>query len=323
MQKICPNYHARIAENANKCPFYQYTFDMNDDFADTIEMPVLMNEIKDRDDEMKIYKGINKSTNQNTSNTNTNNDETIIMSDAHQQENEKRKNGRFSFGKSKKTSSSSDNQEPSRRNTNTNKNFLNAYFNYLVAYLKNPLQIPNFKQDNPRSNHGITSLFVLSIFNAISFTFLANYFVTHYEWFADLSVLPNLNFNFIAWRFGLKTFVFLLISLWLLPILSHFIREKLTKERIANSAWLDHFYGMNSFTVIIALICFLISLLAPLIFTIIVLLIVLLQIALLLITFTISLIQGQVTHRATMFYSIIASLTIFFVLEIFLVGLVY
>jgi len=322
MQKTCPNCHASIAENSNICPFCQFSFDIDEDFADTIEIPVINNKTIDRDDNVKIYKEENtfeEDLNENTEDF----DKTVIRPTSQETQEEKTKNGRFSFGKNKKAKSDSDFDGPSRRNANANQNFLSGYFNYLVSYLKHPLQKPDFNLVNNRSNYGITSLLVLAVGNAISFTFLANYFVTHYEWFADLSVLPNLDFNFVAWRFGLKTFVFLLISLWILPILSHFIREKLTKEKIPNSAWLDHYYGMNSFTVVIAFICFLISLLAPLIFTIIVLLIVLLQIALLLITLTMALMQGKVTNQSKLFYSILASLTVFFVLEIFLVGLVY
>src|SRR5699024_4863647 len=90
-----------------------------------------------------------------------------------------------------------------------------------------------------------------------------------------------------AWRFGLKTFVFLIICLWLLPAIIHLFNRNNESEKMSNNVWLTHLFGMNSISVVVAIICFLSSLLAPLIFMIIVLLLTLMQIALLIITMTI------------------------------------
>lgn len=313
---ICPNCHANVPEDAQTCPNCRYIFVNyeDEDFSDTIEIPVedtryedtISNSFDSTDldnDDSPIKQAVNYKTNNDQSN----------------KQEEKKSKRFFSFGKAKKKTPNQDG--PSRSNQKQDKNYVASYLQYLAAYIKDPMR--QFEQGKFNPNHGFTSLLLLAILNAISFTSLANYFVTHYEWFADLSVLPNLNFDFIAWRFGLKTFVFLVVSLWLLPAITHFFKKQVFEETMHNNEWLTHYYGMNSFTVVIAIICFLFSLLAPLIFLMIVLLITLLQVAMLIITLTISIIQASKVQTRKNFYNIFTILMIFFILEVFLVGLIY
>src|SRR5699024_19078 len=115
-------------------------------------------------------------------------------------------------------------------------------------------QSPTTNELNKNPNHGITSLLLLAILNTVSITSLANYLVSHYEWFADLSVLPNLNFEFVAWRFGLKTFVFLIICLWLLPAIIHLFNRNNESEKMINNLWLTIILVINNISVFVTII---------------------------------------------------------------------
>lgn len=320
---ICPNCHATIPDNAEICPNCNHIivrYD-NDDSFDTIEIPLdslnvdSTNEVSASKQSYAEYADT-----ETAANDNSNPNKTVASAESKS----KSKKSFFPFGKQKQHNKDDQkNSGPSRRNQKQGQNYFTAYLSYLVSYLKNPMQLPKYDDNSFNPNHGITSLLILSILNAISFTSLANYFVTHYEWFADLSVLPNLNFDFIAWRFGLKTFVFLIISLWLLPAITHFFNQNKGKVKVHNNAWLTHYYGINSINIVLSIICFLFSLLAPLIFITIVLLFILLQVSLIIISTAISLLQTSETNNHKTFYSIIAVFAIFFVLEVFLVGLIY
>lgn len=311
---ICPNCQLAIPSNAEICPHCDHIIinrDLDDDIHDTIEIPAtrFTNEGIERDDQYSIHEEMNNSPIQDTTSKNT--------------EDKKARKPFFSFGKNNKQNKNNEDEGPSRRKNKQAGNHLTSYITYLLSYIKKPIQSPSTNELNENPNHGITSLLLLAILNTVSITSLANYFVSHYEWFADLSVLPNLNFEFVAWRFGLKTFVFLIISLWLLPAIIHLFNRNNESEKMSNNVWLTHFFGMNSLSVVVAFICFLSSLLAPLIFMIVVLLLSLMQISLLIITMTIHFLQSGNVNKSKAFYSILGVLLLFFLAVIFLVGLIY
>ena len=311
---ICPNCQSAIPSNAQICPQCDHIMinrDMDDNLHDTIEIPTARysNEMTEHDDQYTSYEELNNSPIQDTTNKDKGDKKT--------------KKSFFSFGKNHKQDKKNEDEGPSRRKNKKAENRLTSYINYLLSYIKKPIQSPSSNEFNDNPNHGITSLLLLAILNTISITSLANYFVSHYEWFADLSVLPNLDFDFVAWRFGLKTFVFLIITLWLLPAIIHLFNRNNASEKISNNVWLTHFFGMNSISVVVAFICFLISLLSPLFFMIIVLLFSLMQIALLIITLSIHFLQSGNVNKSKAFYSILSVLLLFFIAVIFLVGLIY
>ncbi|WP_413539326.1 zinc ribbon domain-containing protein [Aerococcus viridans] len=319
---ICPNCQSTIPTDTKICPNCDYIFthrDSDDDFHDTIEIPAAsyVDTIYDKDDHFEAYKEHQTSAIQNAAYAGGN-------TDSYDNKDEKKaKKPLFSFGKINKKTKATDNGGPSRRQNKQDGNRLTSYAAYLLSYIKKPIQSPTTNELNKNPNHGITSLLLLAILNTVSITSLANYLVSHYEWFADLSVLPNLNFEFVAWRFGLKTFVFLIISLWLLPAMIHLFNRNNEPEKMSNNVWLTHFFGMNSISVIVAIVCFLSSLLAPLIFMIFVLLLTLMQVALLIITMTIHFLQSGNVNKSKAFYSILGVLLLFFLAVIFLVGLIY
>ncbi|MEY8370693.1 hypothetical protein AAK938_03995 [Aerococcaceae bacterium 50-4] len=315
---ICPNCQSNIPTDAKICPHCDYILTNHgvvDDLYDTIEIPT-----------PSISGGAFDDSNQ--SDADDNHQSSPIRDAAHADvekvttnEESKTKKKFFSFGKSNKKSD--EDAGPSRRKNKQSGNHVTSYLAYLLSYIKKPIQSPSTNELNENPNHGITSLLLLAILNTVSITSLANYLVSHYEWFADLSVLPNLNFEFVAWRFALKTFVFLIITLWLLPAIIHGFNRNNESEKMSNNVWLTHFFGMNSISVVVAVICFLSSLLAPLIFMVIVLLLTLMQIALLIITMTIHFLQSGNVNKSKAFYTILAVLLVFFLAVIFLVGLIY
>lgn len=323
---ICPNCQSTIPTDTKICPNCDYIFthrDPDDDFHDTIEIPAASyaDTIYDKDDQFEAYKEHQTSTIQNAAYAGDNTDSYDSKDD--NKDEKKAKKPLFSFGKINKKTKATDNGGPSRRQNKQDGNRLTSYAAYLLSYIKKPIQSPTTNELNKNPNHGITSLLLLAILNTVSITSLAYYLVSHYEWFADLSVLPNLNFEFVAWRFGLKTFVFLIISLWLLPAMIHLFNRNNESEKMSNNVWLTHFFGMNSISVIVAIVCFLSSLLAPLIFMIFVLLLTLMQVALLIITMTIHFLQSGNVNKSKAFYSILGVLLLFFLEVIFLVGLIY
>ena len=323
---ICPNCQSTIPTDTKICPNCDYIFthrDSDDDFHDTIEIPAASyaDTIYDKDDRFEAYKEHQTSAIQNAAYVGDNTDSYDSKDD--NKDEKKAKKPLFSFGKINKKTKATDDGGPSRRQNKQDGNRLTSYAAYLLSYIKKPIQSPTTNELNKNPNHGITSLLLLAILNTVSITSLANYLVSHYEWFADLSVLPNLNFEFVAWRFGLKTFVFLIISLWLLPAMIHLFNRNNESEKMSNNVWLTHFFGMNSISVIVAIVCFLSSLLAPLIFMIFVLLLTLMQIALLIITMTIHFLQSGNVNKSKAFYSILGVLLLFFLAVIFLVGLIY
>jgi len=323
---ICPNCQSTIPTDTKICPNCDYIFthrDSDDDFHDTIEIPAAsyVDTIYDKDDHFEAYKEHQTSAIQNAAYAGGNTDSYDSKDD--NKDEKKAKKPLFSFGKINKKTKATDNGGPIRRQNKQDGNGLTPYAAYLLSYIKKPIQSPTTNELNKNPNHGITSLLLLAILNTVSITSLANYLVSHYEWFADLSVLPNLNFEFVAWRFGLKTFVFLIISLWLLPAMIHLFNRNNESEKMSNNVWLTHFFGMNSISVIVAIVCFLSSLLAPLIFMIFVLLLTLMQVALLIITMTIHFLQSGNVNKSKAFYSILGVLLLFFLAVIFLVGLIY
>lgn len=323
---ICPNCQSTIPTDTKICPNCDYIFthrDPDDDFHDTIEIPAASyaDTIYDKDDRFEAYKEHQTSAIQNAAYVGDNTDSYDSKDD--NKDEKKAKKPLFSFGKINKKTKAIDNGGPSRRQNKQDGNRLTSYIAYLLSYIKKPIQSPTTNELNKNPNHGITSLLLLAILNTVSITSLANYLVSHYEWFADLSVLPNLNFEFVAWRFGLKTFVFIIISLWLLPAMIHLFNRNNESEKMSNNVWLTHFFGMNSISVIVAIVCFLSSLLAPLIFMIFVLLLTLMQVALLIITMTIHFLQSGNVNKSKAFYSILGVLLLFFLAVIFLVGLIY
>lgn len=323
---ICPNCQSTIPTDTKICPNCDYIFthrDPDDDFHDTIEIPAASyaDTIYDKDDRFEAYKEHQTSAIQNAAYVGDNTDSYDSKDD--NKDEKKAKKPLFSFGKINKKTKATDNGGPSRRQNKQDGNRLTSYIAYLLSYIKKPIQSPTTNELNKNPNHGITSLLLLAILNTVSITSLANYLVSHYEWFADLSVLPNLNFEFVAWRFGLKTFVFIIISLWLLPAMIHLFNRNNESEKMSNNVWLTHFFGMNSISVIVAIVCFLSSLLAPLIFMIFVLLLTLMQVALLIITMTIHFLQSGNVNKSKAFYSILGVLLLFFLAVIFLVGLIY
>lgn len=323
---ICPNCQSTIPTDTKICPNCDYIFthrDPDDDFHDTIEIPAASyaDTIYDKDDRFEAYKEHQTSAIQNAAYVGDSTDSYDSKDD--NKDEKKAKKPLFSFGKINKKTKATDNGGPSRRQNKQDGNRLTSYIAYLLSYIKKPIQSPTTNELNKNPNHGITSLLLLAILNTVSITSLANYLVSHYEWFADLSVLPNLNFEFVAWRFGLKTFVFIIISLWLLPAMIHLFNRNNESEKMSNNVWLTHFFGMNSISVIVAIVCFLSSLLAPLIFMIFVLLLTLMQVALLIITMTIHFLQSGNVNKSKAFYSILGVLLLFFLAVIFLVGLIY
>lgn len=323
---ICPNCQSTIPTDTKICPNCDYIFthrDPDDDFHDTIEIPAASyaDTIYDKDNRFEAYKEHQTSAIQNAAYVGDSTDSYDSKDD--NKDEKKAKKPLFSFGKINKKTKATDNGGPSRRQNKQDGNRLTSYIAYLLSYIKKPIQSPTTNELNKNPNHGITSLLLLAILNTVSITSLANYLVSHYEWFADLSVLPNLNFEFVAWRFGLKTFVFLIISLWLLPAMIHLFNRNNESEKMSNNVWLTNFFGMNSISVIVAIVCFLSSLLAPLIFMIFVLLLTLMQIALLIITMTIHFLQSGNVNKSKAFYSILGVLLLFFLEVIFLVGLIY
>ena len=323
---ICPNCQSTIPADAKICPNCDYILthrDSDDDLHDTIEIPAasFADTTYGEDDQFAAYEGVQTSPIQNAAYASGNTDSSDSNNDNKGEK--KAKKPLFSFGKNNKKTKDTDNDGPSRRQNKQDGNRLTSYIAYLLSYIKKPIQSPTTNELNKNPNHGITSLLILAVLNTVSITSLANYFVSHYEWFADLSVLPNLNFEFVAWRFGLRTFVFLIISLWLLPAIIHLFNRHNESQRMSNNVWLTHFFGMNSISVIVAIVCFLSSLLAPLIFMIIVLLLTLMQITLLIITVTIHFLQSGNVNKSKAFYSILGVLLLFFLAVIFLVGLIY
>lgn len=324
---ICPNCQSTILADTKICPNCDYIFthrESNDDLHDTIEIPAASfadTVYDDEDDHHEGYEEYQTSPIQNEAYANGNTDSSDSNGD--NKDEKKAKKPLFSFVKNNKKTKATDKGGPSRRQNKQDGNRLTSYIAYLLSYIKKPIQSPTTNELNKNPNHGITSLLLLAILNTVSITSLANYLVSHYEWFADLSVLPNLNFEFVAWRFGLKTFVFLIICLWLLPAIIHLFNWNNESEKMSNNVWLTHFFGMNSISVVVAIICFLSSLLAPLIFMIIVLLLTLMQIALLIITMTIHFLQSGNVSKSKAFYTILGVLLLFFLAIIFLVGLIY
>ena len=323
---ICPNCQSTIPADAKICPNCDYILthrDSDDDLHDTIEIPAasFADPTYGEYDQFAAYEGVQTSPIQNAAYASGNTDSSDSNNDNKGEK--KAKKPLFSFGKNNKKTKDTDNDGPSRLQNKQDGNRLTSYIAYLLSYIKKPIQSPTTNELNKNPNHGITSLLILAVLNTVSITSLANYFVSHYEWFADLSVLPNLNFEFVAWRFGLKTFVFLIISLWLLPAIIHLFNRHNESQKMSNNVWLTHFFGMNSISVIVAIVCFLSSLLAPLIFMIIVLLLTLMQITLLIITVTIHFLQSGNVNKSKAFYSILGVLLLFFLAVIFLVGLIY
>lgn len=313
---ICPNCQSTIPSDSKICPNCDYIFtnyDQDDHLHDTIEIPTISAAENhfDSDDFEENIQVEESSPIKNAANS------------ASDKEKNKNKKSFFSFGKKNKKSNHQESDGPSRRQNKQEGNRITSYIAFLMSYIKKPVQMPTNNEPNENPNHGITSLLLLAILNTVSITALANYLVTHYEWFADLSVLPNLNFEFVAWRFALKTFVFLIISLWLMPAIIHVFNRNNESEKMSNNAWLTYFFGMNSISVVVAVICFLSSLLAPLIFMIIVLLLTLMQIALLIITMTIHFLQSGNVNKSKAFYNILGVLLLYFLAVIFLVGLIY
>ncbi|MCZ0716986.1 hypothetical protein [Aerococcus kribbianus] len=213
-----------------------------------------------------------------------------------------------------------ENSRKSQKN-NYRKGSLANYWHYLMTGLKAPFS--DHKASSPHPYYGLWTLLLISIFNSISITATSNHFISTYQWFANISILPGLSFRFIAWLFAIQVFFFLLISLWLLPAFIYVIKNKLFQEETDLTLWLSEFYSHNVLLVFLSALALIMSLLAPYVFFIVVIFLLLLQIGILLMTTVMTLLLYQDQVKLPIFYWILVVFIVYLVTEIILINLIF
>lgn len=202
------------------------------------------------------------------------------------------------------------------------KNYFSRYLSYVKAYLKQPF--PEFA--HPQANnsfHGLTTILLISLFNTISLTAVANYFVSRYDWFANISILPNVSFTFTPWLFAIKTFFFLVISLWLLPFVIHCFKKIIYKEETDSAIWLSEFMGMNVFSLTLSFIGLLMALLAPLLFFVVILFLLIIQLVILNMAAVVSFTPYSNQRVIPLFYIILGAFFTNVLIEFILFSLIF
>lgn len=192
-----------------------------------------------------------------------------------------------------------------------------------LAHLRNPIK--SIQQEENQSNiYGLIALTLLALLNAISFTSLFRFVLSHYDWLSSLSILPQLDISFVPWVFFLKTFVFGFVWLWLIAAMTHFFVSFIFKQKIANTQWLSIFFGINTLSLPVSLLASILSLFAPLLTSIFIVFLLLLELATLL--FSIPLLYYMYITKVKMvnnYYSSIITIAVVILAGFLLGNIIY
>lgn len=197
-----------------------------------------------------------------------------------------------------------------------------GYFRYIYLHLRNPFPETNYPETN-KEFHGSLSLMLIAIFNTLTVTGIANYFIRNYEWLSNISILPNLRFQFTPWLFALQSLLYIIVSLWLLPVIIQFLNKKVFKIAAEKKYWLSQYFGANSLALVFAFLAFILSLFAPLLFFIVNVFLLLMQLTVFVVTTTIYFLRLTNTTKISSYYWIILNLMIYIILEMVLFTLIF
>lgn len=199
---------------------------------------------------------------------------------------------------------------------------ITGYFRYLYLHLRNPFPETNYPETN-KDFHGSLTLMLIAIFNTLTVTGIANYFIRNYEWLSNISILPNLRFQFTPWLFALQSLIYFVVSLWLLPVMIQFLNKKVFKVDSDKRYWLSQYFGANSLALMLAFLAFILSLFAPLLFFIVNVFLILMQLTVFAVTTTMYFLRLNNTTRISSYYWIILIFIFYIILEMVLFTLIF
>ncbi len=197
------------------------------------------------------------------------------------------------------------------------------FFRCFLAFLKNPIKnIQNPSYIN--SYYGVAMLVILTLTNTVTLTAMANFAFSNYAWLSSISILPNIDYYFNPWLFFIQALVYFFVMFWLIAAISQATMRLIFKLDQSNLEWLTRFMGMNSLTVVLAILAMLCSLIAPLLFSILVLFLMLLEFIVFLISIPLLyyLYESRVSW-INRYYAALIAIACFVLLNIFLVNIIF
>lgn len=209
-----------------------------------------------------------------------------------------------------------------RQATRPNRKHLTSYLRSIYRHIRNPFPAKDADVAH-REFHGWLSLLLIAIFNTFTIAGIASYFINNYEWLANMSILPDLNFQFMPWLFAAQSFIFFIVSLWLLPALLQLMNKKIFKVTISNKMWLSHYFAANSLALLLSVLALVLSLIAPLLFFVVNVFLLLSQLIVFVVTTTIYILRVANRTRLPDYYWIIFLLLAYVIIEMILLTLIY
>ncbi|WP_025730847.1 zinc ribbon domain-containing protein [Atopobacter phocae] len=162
-------------------------------------------------------------------------------------------------------------------------------FSDYFVYLKNYLLEPSFKRRTRRTEntyHGYITLVLTVLFSASAFTRLVTGFISQYNFFANISILPAFDANPDPIWLWVKSIVFFTLFYFGLIVLSYFLKRIFLKRKHAFHYWVTQFEGTNTIALLISLTAFVLALIAPVFLSSLIIFLLLMTLATYFTTFT-------------------------------------
>lgn len=115
-------------------------------------------------------------------------------------------------------------------------------------------------------NFGWITGILIIFFNTIAISCLAHFSFSHFQWFANISLLPDLNLAFNPWLFTLKSFLFILLLLVLYTAVGFLVMRFIYQNKVDLIPYLNHLMSYSSLCLPISVLTSILAMISPLLF---------------------------------------------------------